>query len=106
VKKTSQKVTLESARLVLDAVTPSSRGIFCLLAKALLQNKDGISENELFNIVKDKFFGTQSTQFRSNIREFLDHNIIEIEQTNRGKFYVSLLDADSLTILLDEFDIL
>ncbi|XP_045908092.1 origin recognition complex subunit 2 isoform X2 [Micropterus dolomieu] len=100
-------LALSSLTHVLRSLTPNARGIFKLLVKFQLENKDnpsytGLSFQEFYQRCREAFLVNSDLTLRTQLTEFRDHKLI---RTRKGADGVECLtvavDASTLTDFLE-----
>ncbi|XP_051943124.1 origin recognition complex subunit 2 [Hippocampus zosterae] len=97
-------LALSSLTHVLRSLTPNARGIFKLLVKFQLENKDnpsyaGLSFQDFYQRCRESFLVNSDLTLRTQLTEFRDHKLIRTRKGADGVEY--LMVAVNTSILLD-----
>ncbi|XP_057712443.1 origin recognition complex subunit 2 [Corythoichthys intestinalis] len=97
-------LALSSLTHVLRSLTPNARGIFKLLVKFQLENKDnpsytGLSFQDFYQRCRESFLVNSDLTLRTQLTEFKDHKLIRTRKGADGVEY--LLVAVNASTLLD-----
>ncbi|XP_077391673.1 origin recognition complex subunit 2 [Festucalex cinctus] len=100
-------LALSSLTHVLRSLTPNARGIFKLLVKFQLENKDnpsytGLSFQDFYQRCRESFLVNSDLTLRTQLTEFRDHKLIRTRKGADGVEY--LMVAVNASTLLDYLD--
>ncbi|XP_043549104.1 origin recognition complex subunit 2 [Chiloscyllium plagiosum] len=108
--KQSGALALSSLIHVLRSLTPNARGIFKLLARFQLENKDnsyypGLSFQDFYQRCRDAFLVNSNLTLRAQLTEFRDHKLIRNKKGADGVEYLIIpVDMATLTDFLEMED--
>ena len=88
-----------SAQVVLDALTPNARKVFCLLISHQLNNltSSGLTFRELYEKCKANMCASSEPALKQHMREFQDHHLVRLRRGGGDKqFYYCTLDKDMM----------
>ncbi|XP_037956271.1 origin recognition complex subunit 2-like [Teleopsis dalmanni] len=101
----SGELALASLRSVFSSLTTNSRGIYMLIVKHQLQNKNnpnhqGIAFKDLYWSCREAFLVSSDLALRAQLTEFLDHKLIKTKRSVDG---AELLNIPIESTLLQQF---
>uniref|UniRef100_A0A3P9M0R6 Origin recognition complex subunit 2 n=1 Tax=Oryzias latipes TaxID=8090 RepID=A0A3P9M0R6_ORYLA len=100
-------LALSSLTHVLRSLTPNARGIFRLLVKFQLENKDnplytGFSFQDFYQRCREAFLVNSDLTLRTQLTEFRDHKLIRTRKGADGVEYLTVaVDASTLMDFLE-----
>ncbi|XP_031711143.1 origin recognition complex subunit 2 [Anarrhichthys ocellatus] len=100
-------LALSSLTHVLRSLTPNARGIFQLLVKFQLENKDnpsytGLSFQDFYQRCREAFLVNSDLTLRTQLTEFRDHKLIRTRKGADGvEYLVVAVDAGTLMDFLE-----
>uniref|UniRef100_A0A8C4IHQ0 Origin recognition complex subunit 2 n=1 Tax=Dicentrarchus labrax TaxID=13489 RepID=A0A8C4IHQ0_DICLA len=100
-------LALSSLTHVLRSLTPNARGIFQLLVKFQLENKDnpsytGLSFQDFYQRCREAFLVNSDLTLRTQLTEFRDHKLIRTRKGADGVEYLMVaVDASTLMDFLE-----
>ncbi|TMS09767.1 Origin recognition complex subunit 2 [Larimichthys crocea] len=100
-------LALSSLTHVLRSLTPNARGIFKLLVKFQLENKDnpsytGLSFQDFYQRCREAFLVNSDLTLRTQLTEFRDHKLIRTRKGGDGVEYLMVaVDTNTLTDFLE-----
>ncbi|XP_008286727.1 origin recognition complex subunit 2 [Stegastes partitus] len=100
-------LALSSLTHVLRSLTPNARGIFKLLVKFQLENKDnpsytGLSFQDFYQRCREAFLVNSDLTLRTQLTEFRDHKLIRTRKGADGvEYLVVAVDASTLMDFLE-----
>ncbi|KAF7222977.1 origin recognition complex subunit 2 [Nothobranchius furzeri] len=100
-------LALSSLTHVLRSLTPNARGIFRLLVKFQLENKDnpsytGLSFQDFYQRCREAFLVNSDLTLRTQLTEFRDHKLIRTRKGADGVEYLNVaVDANTLMDFLE-----
>ncbi|XP_075876779.1 origin recognition complex subunit 2 [Nelusetta ayraudi] len=100
-------LALSSLTHVLRSLTPNARGIFKLLVKFQLENKDnpsytGLSFQDFYQRCREAFLVNSDLTLRTQLTEFKDHKLIRTRKGADGVEYLLVaVDTNTLMDFLD-----
>ncbi|XP_053738953.1 origin recognition complex subunit 2 [Synchiropus splendidus] len=100
-------LALSSLTHVLRSLTPNARGIFKLLVKFQLENKDnpsytGLSFQDFYQRCREAFLVNSDLTLRTQLTEFRDHKLIRTRKGADGVEYLIVpVDANTLVDFLE-----
>ncbi|TNM98056.1 hypothetical protein fugu_014302 [Takifugu bimaculatus] len=103
-------LALSSLTHVLRSLTPNARGIFKLLVKFQLENKDnpsytGLSFQDFYQRCREAFLVNSDLTLRTQLTEFRDHKLIRTRKGVDGVEYLLVaVDASTLMAFLENED--
>ncbi|CAF97668.1 unnamed protein product, partial [Tetraodon nigroviridis] len=103
-------LALSSLTHVLRSLTPNARGIFKLLVKFQLENKDnpsytGLSFQDFYQRCREAFLVNSDLTLRTQLTEFRDHKLIRTRKGADGVEYLLVaVDASTLMDFLENED--
>uniref|UniRef100_A0A1A7XX55 Origin recognition complex subunit 2 n=2 Tax=Iconisemion striatum TaxID=60296 RepID=A0A1A7XX55_9TELE len=103
-------LALSSLTHVLRSLTPNARGIFGLLVKFQLENKDnpsytGLSFQDFYQRCREAFLVNSDLTLRTQLTEFRDHKLIRTRKGADGVEYLNVaVDANTLMDFLENED--
>ncbi|NWX99708.1 ORC2 protein, partial [Nothoprocta ornata] len=106
----SGSLALSSLTHVLRSLTPNARGIFRLLARYQLENKDnpsypGLSFQDFYQQCREAFLVNSDLTLRAQLTEFRDHKLIRTKRGADGVEYLLIpVDDSTLTDFLEKED--
>uniref|UniRef100_A0A8C5HX94 Origin recognition complex subunit 2 n=1 Tax=Gouania willdenowi TaxID=441366 RepID=A0A8C5HX94_GOUWI len=106
----SGALALSSLTHVLRSLTPNARGIFQLLVKFQLENKDnpsytGLSFQDFYQRCREAFLVNSDLTLRTQLTEFRDHKLIRTRKGADGvEYLVVAVDTNTLVDFLDKED--
>ncbi|KAM6307489.1 origin recognition complex subunit 2 [Aegotheles albertisi] len=106
----SGSLALSSLTHVLRSLTLNARGIFRLLAKYQLENKDnpsypGLSFQDFYQQCREAFLVNSDLTLRAQLTEFRDHKLIRTKRGADGVEYLLIpVDDSTLTDFLEKED--
>ncbi|XP_077993818.1 origin recognition complex subunit 2-like [Glandiceps talaboti] len=101
-------LALSSLTHVMRSLPSNARGIFLLLAKYQLEQKDnstymGLSFQDLYQKCREAFLVNSDLTLRAQLTEFRDHKLIRFKTAIDGVQYLTIpIDAATLTEFLEE----
>ncbi|NXN34609.1 ORC2 protein, partial [Nycticryphes semicollaris] len=106
----SGSLALSSVTHVLRSLTLNARGIFRLLARYQLENKDnpsypGLSFQDFYQQCREAFLVNSDLTLRAQLTEFRDHKLIRTKRGTDGVEYLLIpVDDSTLTDFLEKED--
>ncbi|NXG79979.1 ORC2 protein, partial [Baryphthengus martii] len=106
----SGSLALSSLKHVLCSLTLNARGIFRLLARYQLENKDnpsypGLSFHDFYQQCREAFLVNNDLTLRAQLTEFRDHKLIRTKRGADGAEYLIIpVDDSTLTDFLEKED--
>lgn len=103
-------LALSSLTHVLRSLTPNARGIFKLLVKFQLENKDnpsysGLSFQDFYQRCREAFLVNSDLTLRTQLTEFRDHKLIRTRKGADGVEYLSVaVETNTLMDFLENED--
>ncbi|XP_059200685.1 origin recognition complex subunit 2 [Centropristis striata] len=103
-------LALSSLTHVLRSLTPNARGIFELLVKFQLENKDnpsytGLSFQDFYQRCREAFLVNSDLTLRTQLTEFRDHKLIRTRKGADGvEYLIVAVDASTLMDFLENED--
>uniref|UniRef100_A0A3P8U618 Origin recognition complex subunit 2 n=1 Tax=Amphiprion percula TaxID=161767 RepID=A0A3P8U618_AMPPE len=103
----SGALALSSLTHVLRSLTPNARGIFKLLVKFQLENKDnpsytGLSFQDFYQRCREAFLVNSDLTLRTQLTEFRDHKLIRTRKGADGvEYLIVAVDASTLMDFLE-----
>lgn len=103
-------LALSSLTHVLRSLTPNARGIFKLLVKFQLENKDnpsytGLSFQDFYQRCREAFLVNSDLTLRTQLTEFRDHKLIRTRKGADGvEYLIVAVDASTLMDFLENED--
>ncbi|XP_011615553.1 origin recognition complex subunit 2 isoform X1 [Takifugu rubripes] len=103
-------LALSSLTHVLRSLTPNARGIFKMLVKFQLENKDnpsytGLSFQDFYQRCREAFLVNSDLTLRTQLTEFRDHKLIRTRKGVDGVEYLLVaVDASTLMAFLENED--
>ncbi|XP_039671590.1 origin recognition complex subunit 2 isoform X2 [Perca fluviatilis] len=100
-------LALSSLTHVLRSLTPNARGIFKLLVKFQLENKDnpsytGLSFQDFYQRCREAFLVNSDLTLRTQLTEFRDHKLIRTRKGADGvEYLIVAVDASTLMDFLE-----
>ncbi|KAM9321960.1 origin recognition complex subunit 2 [Pholidichthys leucotaenia] len=100
-------LALSSLTHVLRSLTPNARGIFKLLVKFQLENKDnpsytGLSFQDSYQRCREAFLVNSDLTLRTQLTEFKDHKLIRTRKGADGvEYLIVTVDANTLVDFLE-----
>uniref|UniRef100_A0A3Q3JP51 Origin recognition complex subunit 2 n=1 Tax=Monopterus albus TaxID=43700 RepID=A0A3Q3JP51_MONAL len=104
-------LALSSLTHVLRSLTPNARGIFKLLVKFQLENKDnpsytGLSFQDFYQRCREAFLVNSDLTLRTQLTEFKDHKLIRTRKGADGVEYLTVaVDARTLMDFLENEEV-
>lgn len=104
-------LALSSLTHVLRSLTPNARGIFKLLVKFQLENKDnpsytGLSFQDFYQRCREAFLVNSDLTLRTQLTEFKDHKLIRTRKGADGVEYLTVaVDASTLMDFLENEEV-
>ncbi|XP_023190615.1 origin recognition complex subunit 2 isoform X1 [Xiphophorus maculatus] len=103
-------LALSSLTHVLRSLTPNARGIFKLLAKFQLENKDnpsysGLSFQDFYQCCREAFLVNSDLTLRTQLTEFRDHKLIRTRKGGDGvEYLIVAVETNTLIDFLENED--
>ncbi|XP_041849298.1 origin recognition complex subunit 2 [Melanotaenia boesemani] len=100
-------LALSSLTHVLRSLTPNARGIFKLLVRFQLENKDnpsysGLSFQDFYQRCREAFLVNSDLTLRTQLTEFRDHKLIRTRKGADGvEYLIVAVDSSTLTDFLE-----
>ncbi|ESO93490.1 hypothetical protein LOTGIDRAFT_161593 [Lottia gigantea] len=104
----SGALALSSLTHVMKSLTPNAKGIFLLLAKHQLENKDnstyiGMSFHDLYQRCRESFLVNSDLTLNAQLIEFRDHKLIRSKKSYDGAEHLLIpIDPATLAEFLDQ----